>query len=272
MDERTELNRTWWDRAALAHVKSRFYDVAGFKAGRISLNSIERDALGDVSGKSLLHLQCHFGMDTMSWARLGATATGVDFSGNAIEIARGLNDELGMDVRFIQSDIYDLPKVLDEQFDIVYSALGVLVWLPDVRRWAEVAANHLRPGGTLFLMDGHPVHHMFQSGNDDPQDATNLRVHSGYWHGTAGIRYPGDEPSYASGDVVIKGDTWEWQHTISDVINAVIGAGMTLTSYNEHPVSTYRAINGMTRSEDGWYRLPEGAPEIPMLYSLTATR
>ena len=272
MDERTELNRTWWDEAALAHVKSRYYDVEGFKAGHISLNSIERDALGDVSGKSLLHLQCHFGMDTMSWARLGATATGVDFSGNAIETARGLNNELGLGVRFIQSDIYDLPNVLDEQFDIVYSALGVLVWLPDVRRWAEVAANHLQPGGTLFLMDGHPVHHMFQSGNDDPDDATNLRVHSGYWHGNAGIRYPGDEPSYASGDVVIKGDTWEWQHTISDIINAVIGAGMTLTSYNEHPVSTYKAINGMSKSDDGWYRLPAGAPEIPMLYSLTATR
>ena len=272
MDERIELNRDWWDEAALAHVKSRYYDVEGFKAGRISLNSIERDALGDVSGKSLLHLQCHFGMDTMSWARLGAKATGVDFSGNAIEIARGLNDELGLDARFIQSDVYDLPNILDEQFDIVYSALGVLVWLPNVRQWAEVVANHLKPGGTLFLMDGHPVHHMFQSANDDPDDATNLRVHSSYWHGTAGTRHPGDEPSYGSGGVIIEGDTWEWQHTISDVINAVISAGLTPTSYNEHPVSTYAGIRGMTQTKDGWYRLPKGTPEIPMLYSLTATK
>ena len=252
------------------HAKSRYYDVDGFKAGKLTLNPIERDALGDVSGKSLLHLQCHFGMDTMSWARLGARATGVDFSENAIDIARRLNDEVDLDVRFIQSDIYDLPNVLDEQFDIVYSALGVLCWLPDIDRWAKVAANHLKPGGTLFLMDGHPVHHMFQSDEDCEEDASNLRVHHSYWHGAEGVRYVGDEPSYASGDTVIAGDTWEWQHTISSVINAIIGAGLRLTRFNEHPESTYAAIRGMTKSEDGWYRLPEDGPEVPMLYSLTA--
>ena len=270
MDERTELNRRWWDEAASIHAASRYYDVPAFKSGKLTLNSIERAALGDVSGKSLLHLQCHFGMDTMSWARLGARATGVDFSENAIGIARGLNDEVGLDVRFIQSDVYELPNVLDEQFDIVYSALGVLCWLPDVDRWAKVAANHLKPGGMLFLMDGHPVHHMFQSEEESESDASELRVHRGYWHGADGVRYAGDEPSYASGDVVIGGDTWEWQHTVSAVINAIVGAGLRLTSFNEHPESTYAAIRGMVRAEDGWYRLPDGAPDVPMLYSLTA--
>ena len=270
LDDRTELNRLWWDEAAPIHAASRYYDVAGFKSGKLTLNSIERAALGDVSGKSLLHLQCHFGMDTMSWARLGARATGVDFSENAIGIARGLNDEVGLDVRFIQSDVYELPNVLDEQFDIVYSALGVLCWLPDVARWAKVAANHLKPGGMLFLMDGHPVHHMFQSEEETEADASDLRVHRGYWYGADGVRYAGDEPSYASGDVVIGGDTWEWQHTVSAVINAVVGAGLRLTRFDEHPESTYAAIRGMARGDDGWYRLPEGAPEVPMLYSLTA--
>lgn len=272
LDERIKLNMEWWNEAAPIHAASRYYDVRGFKSGRLTLNSIERAALGEVSGKSLLHLQCHFGMDTMSWARLGARATGVDFSENAIDIARGLNDETGLGVRFIQSDVYDLPNVLDEKFDIVYSALGVLCWLPDVERWAKVAANHLKPGGTLFLMDGHPVHHMFQSAEDSDSDASDLRVHSGYWHGEDGAMYPGDEPSYASGEVVIVGDTWEWQHTLSSVINAVIGAGLRLTGFHEHPESTYAAISGMTKGDDGWYRLPDGAPEVPMLYSLTATR
>lgn len=272
MDERTKLNMEWWNEAAPIHAGSRYYDVSGFKSGRLTLNSIERAALGEVSGKSLLHLQCHFGMDTMSWARLGARATGVDFSEKAIAIARELNDEVGLDVRFIESDVYDLPNVLDEEFDIVYSALGVLCWLPDVDRWAKVAANHLKPGGRLFLMDGHPVHHMFQSAEGREDDASALRVQRGYWHGEGGAMYPGDEPSYASGDVVIVGDTWEWQHTVSSVINAIIGAGLHLTSFHEHPESTYAAIGGMSKGDDGWFRVPDGAPEVPMLYSLTATR
>ena len=128
----------------------------GFKAGRITLNDVEREEVGPVSGKSLLHLQCHFGMDTMSWARLGAEATGVDFSDAAIDLARSLNDELGLSARFLCSNVYDLPGALDEQFDIVFTSHGVLCWLPDLDGWAGVIDNHLKPGGLFYIIDGHP--------------------------------------------------------------------------------------------------------------------
>ena len=140
MDPRLAINRRNWDDRVPVHAASTFYDLAGFKAGRISLNEVEREEVGPVAGKSLLHLQCHFGMDTMSWGRLGAQATGVDFSAAAIDLARELSAELELDTRFVCSNVYDLPQALHEQFDIVYTASGVLVWLPDLAAWAEVAA------------------------------------------------------------------------------------------------------------------------------------
>ncbi len=131
-DPRIALNRANWNERTGVHAGSDFYDVAGFKDGRITLSQFERAGVGDIRGKSLLHLQCHFGLDTLSWARLGAKATGVDLSEAAIDLARKLNDEAGLDARFVRSDIYDLPRVLDAGFDIVYTAMGVLAWLPDL--------------------------------------------------------------------------------------------------------------------------------------------
>ena len=162
MDARLAVNRQNWNERVPVHAASDFYGVDRFKAGAISLNDVEREEVGPVAGKSLLHLQCHFGMDTMSWSRLGARATGVDFSNAAIELARGLNAELGLDTRFICSNVYDLPEALDEQFDVVYTASGVLVWLPDLTAWAEVAARFLKPGGTFYLFEGHPLCHIFR--------------------------------------------------------------------------------------------------------------
>src|SRR4029077_17046179 len=135
---------------------SDFYDLASFKQGRNSLQSIEQEELGDVRGRSLLHLQCHFGMDTLSWARLRARVPGADYSEEAITAARSLAAELGLEARFICANLYDLPDVLDEQFDIVVSTYGVLSWLPDLPAWARVVARFLRPGGTFCIVDLHP--------------------------------------------------------------------------------------------------------------------
>src|SRR3954452_15106402 len=132
MDEHRTVNRAHWDEATDVHVASDFYDVASFKAGTNRLHGIERAELGDVSGKSLLHLQCHFGLDSLSWARLGAQVTGIDFSANAIELARSLSEQTGIPARFIQTNIYDLPEVLSEQFDVVFTSYGVISWLPDL--------------------------------------------------------------------------------------------------------------------------------------------
>ena len=149
-DRRIALNRANWNERTRVHAGSDFYDVAGFKDGRITLNEFERAGVGDVRGKSFLHLQCHFGLDTLSWARLGANATGVDISDDAIGLARKLNDEVGLDAKFVRSDIYDLPQVLDGEFDIVYTAMGVLAWLPDLAAWAEVVARYLKPRRALL--------------------------------------------------------------------------------------------------------------------------
>ena len=155
-DHRIEVNRRNWNERTPVHVASDFYDVEGFKAGRITLSDLEREGVGDARGRSLLHLQCHFGLDTLSWARLGARVTGVDLSDDAIATARRLNAELGLDARFIRANVFDLPEVLDEEFDVVYTAMGVLVWLPDLTAWARVVARHLKPGGLFYLLETHP--------------------------------------------------------------------------------------------------------------------
>src|SRR5918992_1340625 len=150
-------NRALWDEWTEIHVGSDFYDVAGFKAGRINPRDYEIDEVGDVLGKKLLHLQCHFGIDTLSWARLGAIPTGVDYSERAVALARSVAGELGLDARFVLSNVYDLPGVLDERFEVVYTSRGVIGWLPDLDRWAQVIAHLLEPGGIFYMTEGHPI-------------------------------------------------------------------------------------------------------------------
>src|SRR5919206_2445351 len=157
MNKYVESNRSLWDGWTRLHAHSEFYDLAGFKAGRSSLKDIELAEVGDVRGRSLLHLQCHFGQDTLSWARLGAEVTGVDFSTEAIRLARALNEELHIPARFIQSNIYALPDVLDERFDIVFTSYGVLAWLPDLDAWGEIVARYLKPGGFFYIVENHPL-------------------------------------------------------------------------------------------------------------------
>ena len=147
MDDYFKANQSTWDKRAEHHIDSDFYDVKGFLEGNTSLKTIERSALGDVSGKTMLHLMCHFGQDTLSWARMGAKATGMDISSEAIRNARALNDQLGLDVRFIQSNIYDISDHLHEEtFDIIFASYGVLGWLPDLNQYAHLVARHLKPG------------------------------------------------------------------------------------------------------------------------------
>lgn len=157
MDERLKANKKVWDALTGPHLLSEFYDVEGFKAGNDWLRPLEIEEMGDVHGKTLLHLQCHFGQDTLSWGRRGAIVTGVDFSDEAIDYARKLSKETGIKADFICSDIYALPEILDQQFDIVFTSYGVLTWLPDLKRWAEVVAHFLKPGGFFYIVEIHPI-------------------------------------------------------------------------------------------------------------------
>ena len=271
MDDRLEANRVNWNERTPIHAASEFYGLDRFKSGNITLSDIERREVGSVSGKRLLHLQCHFGMDTMSWSRLGAVATGVDFSDAAIGLACSLNDELCLGVRFICSNIYDLPNVLDEEFDVVYTAIGVLCWLPDLDEWARVVARYVRSGGMFYILDGHPFSHVLESADDSRSGDNDLYVRHPYFPNPAGEFY-GPGATYTGPEELSTG-AYEWQHSVGEIVNSILGAGLRIEFFNEHAVSGYRAFPDMERCDDGWWRLPSWRNEcIPQLFSIKATK
>lgn len=263
MDRRLATNRRNWNLRTPVHAGSRTYDLAGFRAGRRTLRRIELDAVGDVAGLDLLHLQCHFGLDTISWAGRGARATGVDFSDRAIALARRLNAEVGADARFLCADVYDLPSVLDERFDWVVTSYGVLAWLPDLERWARVISHFLRPGGSFLIVEFHPLLGTFEPG---PQGCV---VANSYFHGE--LEFPAGEPTYV-GDGLIDSPCYEWQHSLGDVVSAICAAGLRIESLREFPFCHYRAFPHMVRGSDGWWRFPENNESIPQMFSLKARK
>lgn len=157
MNEFLEGNRELLDEWTGIHESSSFYDLRSFREGGVRLRDYEIEQVGNVEGKTMLHLQCHFGIETLSWARLGATVTGVDFSPKAIALATSLAEDLGLEARFIESSVYELPERLEGSFDVVYTSRGVLGWLPDIRGWARTVANFVRPGGIFYITEAHPI-------------------------------------------------------------------------------------------------------------------
>ena len=268
MGERIEINRRNWNERTPIHAASIGYDVTGFKAGRITLKDLEIEELGPVAGKSLLHLQCHFGMDSMSWARLGASVTGVDLSDASIELARDLNDELGLGVRFIRSNVYDLPEVLDEQFDIVYTATGALCWLPELPSWGRIIARYLKPGGTFYMLDEHPTGRVFSPTDDNDADYELIPQNS-YFLEPEGTLDEGERRSYVGSDT-ISTPVYEWQHSMSEIVNALIGAGLKIEFIHEFPYSFFRPLPIMSQDAKGWWRLDEHHGNIPFMLSIKA--
>ena len=264
MDNRLATNRANWNDRTPVHAASEFYDVEGFKKGRITLTDIERREVGDVSGKTILHLQCHFGMDTMSWSRLGAKATGVDFSDTAIDLARSLNDEVGADTRFIRSNVYDLPDVLDEEFDIVFTSVGVLCWLPDLDRWASVVHRFLRPGGTFYILDVHPFIGIFEESDTGDMVPTYSYFRQEFY-------FEGNDHTYA-GSELIASPVYEWQHSLGEIVTALTKSGLAIEYLHEFPMSFFHAFPSMTRHKDGWWRFPERNDSFPQIFSVKATK
>ncbi len=245
------------------------YDVESFKAGKITLTDIEIDEIGSVEGKSLLHLQCHFGLDTMSWARLGARVTGVDLSDASIQLATELNDELGLGARFVRSNVYELSEVLDEQFDIVYTAIGALCWLPDLDAWGHLIAQFLKPGGTFYMLDEHPSGRIFAP-VQTADGGWDIEPRYPYFHDPAGTLEEGERSTYA-GAGTVNTPVYEWQHSMSEIVNALIGAGLKLEFIREYPFSFFQALPQMRRREDGWWALDEYDGNIPFMLSIRAT-
>ena len=267
VDEFVRSNRELWDHWADLHLHSALYDVAGFKAGRSSLQPIELAELGGVAGKSLLHLQCHFGMDALSWARLGAKVTGVDFSGRAIALARSLADELRLPARFVHSDVYGLPSVLQGQFDIVFTSYGVLFWLPDLRRWAEIVAHFLKPGGAFHIVEFHPFANIFET-----EGVTDLQPAYPYFHGPEPLRFE-THGSYADPTADYRFVEHGWDHPLGEIVNALLAAGLRLEFLHEFPHCGYQRFSFLERDADGRWRLPGRlAGMLPLLFSLRATK
>ena len=258
----SDHNRAFWDERVPIHTASDFYDVEGFKAGREPLEDFELGDLGDVSGLSLVHLQCHFGLDTLSWARRGARVTGLDFSAPAIEAARGLAADIGVEADFICADVYDAPAALGgRSFDVVYVNVGAINWLPDIRRWAEVVSALLNPGGVLYMKEVHPFSWVF--GDDE------LTLENDYFAHRSDYDEPG---TYTDPDArTVHNRTEEWQHPLGDVINALIAAGLTLELLGEHDHQAYRQWPFMEK-DGGVYRMPAGTPRLPLMYSLRARK
>lgn len=268
VDEYLEANRARWNELAPIHAAGEFYKVAEFKQGKSKLHPIELDEMGDVQGKSLLHLQCHFGMDTLSWARLGATVTGIDFSEAAIAIARELAAEVGINARFVQSSVYELPEKLDGQFDIVFTSWGVLGWLPDLKPWGRVIAHFLRPGGTFYIAECHPVAWIF----DDAKGVTDLRVRYPYFHSDEPLLIE-EDGSYADKSAQITNKReYSWVHSISDILGALIDAGLHIEFFHEHDSLSWQLFPFMTEDERGMWRMERHAESIPLSFSIKATK
>ena len=260
-----ETNRASWDERVPIHVGGEFYGVEAFTAGEEHLRPFELAEMGDVSGKDLLHLQCHFGKDTLSWSRRGARVTGLDFSAPAVEEARKLAAEIGVEADFVRSDVYEANEALrGRTFDVVYTGLGALNWLPDIERWAAVAAGLVRPGGFLYLAEFHPFSDVF--GDDD------LTVEHDYFHTDEPQVW--DEPgTYADLEAETENNvTYEWNHTLSDVVTALIDAGLVLEFLHEHDYTLFPRWPILEKTGFDTYRLPEGTPRIPLMYSLLARK
>ncbi|ONH57037.1 SAM-dependent methyltransferase [Frankia sp. CcI49] len=268
MSEALELNRARWDELARLHGQDDYYDVEGFLAGRCALSVRERDevtaAVGALSDVDLLHVQCHFGLGTLSWARLGARVTGLDFSGVAVERARALAAAAGLGARFVQADAQRLPSDLAASFDLVVASYGVLPWISDVAAWMNSAATALRPGGVMVLIDGHPLTQMVDT-------AEPVRFDFPY-QGGAAHRLP-SATFYASSAARLRTThTVQYPHGMGEIVTAAAAAGLRVTRLTE-----YLDAEGpqgrqelMVRGSDGRWRLFLAGQEIPVEYALHA--
>ncbi|MEO5884970.1 MAG: methyltransferase [Candidatus Limnocylindrales bacterium] len=267
-----DANRSLWDAWTAVHAAGGFYDLAGFRAGGVRLRPEEIEAIGDVRGKTLLHLQCHFGIDTLSWARLGAQVTGADFSPAAVRLARELAIDLGLpDARFVESNLYDLPASLHATFDVVYTSRGVLGWLPDITAWARVVAGFLKPGGIFYISEIHPVTQVFENEGVEPGE---LRLTYPYWEHRDPLIFD-VHGSYADPTADVgKQKEHGWDHGLGEIVTALITAGLQLLWLRESPELDWAAdFLVETEPGSGRFRLPpDSAGELPLMFSLLARK
>lgn len=265
MDPRLEINRTNWDSRVQIHAQSRFYDVEGWLRDAPGPPTREVEALGDVTGKTLVHLQCHFGMDTLRWARAGAVVTGVDFSAAAIDEARSLAQRAGLSDRstFVCANVYDAARVLfGARFDVVYVSLGSLCWLPDVYAWGEVVADLLEPGGRLYIHDVHPLSECLARDGE--------RVTYGYFQEPNDPLVFNDASTYTDGGKLSTTTTYEWNHSIGEIVASLMSRGLVLDALSEHDWTVFQQFPWLIETAPGVLGIPSDRPRIPMSFTILA--
>ena len=265
-------NKASWNKRTAVHKNSIFYDLQGFKKGKTSLNKIELEELGSVKGKTLLHLQCHFGMDTMSWEREGAIVTGVDISDDAIGLAKEIADELKLKAKFICANVYDLidsSKVPspgrdlgEAAFDIVFTSYGTIGWLPDLDKWAEIIVHFLKPGGLFYIADFHPTLWMMDEQFE----------HIKYNYFNTAVIAEVNSGTYTDRNAPIKSEEYCWNHPFSEIFTALIKNGLTIQQFNEFPFSSYNCFSNVEQGTDGMWRIKGMDEKMPMMYSIKAVK
>ena len=263
MDENyLEINKHSWNKRTEIHYVSDFYDNDNFIKGKTSLNKIELDLLGDLKGKKILHLQCHFGQDTISLQRLGASVTGIDISNVSIEKATNLAKITNQDSKFICCDVYDLPNNLNEKFDMVFTTYGTIGWLPDMDKWAKIVSQFLKPKGKFIFVEFHPVIWMH---DDDFEfikynyfnEETIKEIETG---------------TYTNSNASIEEEYINWNHSIGEVTNSLINNGLSINSLKEYNYSPYNCFNKLIEFEPGKFQVEHFGNKIPMVYSLVCTK
>jgi SAM-dependent methyltransferase len=270
VDDHFAINRVWWDERAPAHATSPDYAVRELIADPTRLSDVVRfdlPRLGDIDGLRGIHLQCHIGTDTMSLHRLGAAMTGLDFSPESIATARRIASDAGAEIAFVESEVYAAPAVVGGGFDFVYTGIGALCWLPDIQRWARTVADLLRPGGRLFLREGHP---MLWAIDEDRTDGLVLRYPYFDQPEPNHFDVPG---TYVDTTIEFGHNQFrDWSHGLGEIITAVLEAGFELTAFVEHDSVPWDALPGRMHREDGEWRLIEHGERLPLSYTLQAVK
>ena len=257
-----EVNKATWNEKVKVHAESEMYDLEAFKQGKSSLMPYELEALGNVKGKSLLHLQCHFGQDTLSWSRLGAKCVGVDLSDEGIKLAKQLNSELNLDAEFVCCNVLDTSKYVKETFDVVFTSYGVIGWLPDLKPWGQMIAERLKPGGEFYMVEFHPIVWMFDYTKEPPT------MTYGYMQDE--VIYEEYEGTYANESSKMVSKEYGWNHGLGEIISALTEAGLQLEYLKEHYESPYDVLPDLIKKDSNMYVTKDKL--YPLIFTIKATK
>ncbi len=256
-------NQRHWDEIAPVHYQ--YYDMEGIAAGKSTLDEIQIGDLGDLTGKNLLHLQCHIGNDTLSLARLGAKVSGVDFSEVSLNLARELFEKAGMPGHFYYSDVLSAKENVPGLYDVVYTSQGVLCWVRDLSLWAKNVRAKMKPGAFFYMMETHPLAMML-----DVEDSGIPALRYSYFASDKALVWPGG-PDYADNSYQVQNPSYEWQWSLADIVNALLGVGLRIDFLNEYPMLFWKLHPEMIQDERGWWHTPSHWPKMPLTFTIKAT-